>query len=366
MNPNFSPIVRLAALSVCALGAFVLTGWGLGSREMVRILPDSVAMSINTAVLFLVAGILLLSSERQGPRARRLAGVLSWVLVLFPAAILVQHLFDVDLGIDWAEVHRRLVDGHSKPGRTSPNACLGFLAAGIFFRLDLARSRRPGAHRAAQVLAWLVFLIGLTGAVGYFLDLEALYQFASYNRMAAFTALGMTGLGIGLVGLQVRNRPEDSAAATDDAAQITGLAASLLTVLALATGASALGAVKSSYEKSAAENIWRTARARASGAAALIDVPILLSRNLARGPELRASLLALAERPGEAQARERLRQEAEGFLAWRTASSRSASSGRTGRRWCPPARRSSAGRWRASRWRRRKAATCWCGTRAMP
>ncbi|MBC7686267.1 MAG: hypothetical protein H7176_13715, partial [Bdellovibrionales bacterium] len=125
MQQDRSLASEVAGFLLCALGLFVISGWIMGNHAMVRIVPGSVAMSINTALMFLVAGCCLVA------RARRAIEAGAWFIIALSGAILSEHLFDIDLPIDLAGVHDALGDGHAKPGRTAPNACAGFLLAGI-------------------------------------------------------------------------------------------------------------------------------------------------------------------------------------------------------------------------------------------
>src|SRR5690242_13243260 len=125
-----SRITRITGILLCVLSLVVLTGWLIGNPMMVRLAPGSVAMSINTALMFLLCAISLLLHGGARPRSLPLFA-LSGSVVLLSCTILVEHLFDIDLHIDLADIHDALGDGHARPGRTAPNACLGFLFASL-------------------------------------------------------------------------------------------------------------------------------------------------------------------------------------------------------------------------------------------
>jgi PAS domain S-box-containing protein len=272
-------------------------------------------MAINTAFMLLLSGICLLASRLRTAMEQRLYTGISVVLIILPSAILFQHIFNIDLGIDWAGVHAALGDGHAKPGRTAPNACLGFLFAGTVFLLLRNRPVSLLVYRVSITLAILAFGIGITAFLGFVLKLETLYQIASYNKMAAFTAIGITAVGIGLWGLAADLMPLRSNTPANDARQITGLAVALLTVFALATSMVAFGVLKRSYEKSAADNIWHTAKTSASSVSALLTKAILLSKSVSTRPILQISLASLAADPGDTRTKAYLREEARNMLA---------------------------------------------------
>gem|GEM_PF-1115214 len=307
MTTSLSLTARLSGIALCALGAWILAGWAIGDIRLVRVLPGSTAMAINTAVMFLLAGMtVLLSTGRGGPATLLRRGAIA-VLIMLPLLILFQHATGIDLGIDWPAIHAALGDGHGKPGRTAPNACLGFLFAGIVFAMREARPADTPLSRLAIGLSAAVFVIGATAFAGFLLELEVLYQVATYNKMAVLTALGMTVLGIGCLALALGERHTDAAG---DGRRITALSALLLSAFAVVAGVTAFGILKDSYEQSAADSLWRTSRISATGVSSLLDKALLLSRSVAMQPQLHAELLALHRDPGNLRALGQLRATA--------------------------------------------------------
>ena len=116
---------QIIALAIALLGAYVVSGWVLGNEVMVRIVPNSVAMGLNTALLFIAAALCLWPAS--WPRVfSRLPTLCAWLLILLPCAILFEHWRDINLGIDWTALHAIVKDGNPRPGRTAPNTCIGF------------------------------------------------------------------------------------------------------------------------------------------------------------------------------------------------------------------------------------------------
>jgi len=306
--------VLSAAAVLVALGACVLLGWALGVPAMVRVFPNTTAMAINTAAMFFTVGLALAATGLAHPVARPVRALLGLVLLVWPALILLQHLTGADLGIDWAAAHQRLGDGHAKPGRMAPNASLGFMLAGIV--VLLSRRGVPGA-RGIQIASWLagaVLAIGSTAFLGYWLKLEMLYRVASYNQMAALTAVGMTVVGLGLVGLVVQWRAS-LPPKLPDASRATWLAAGLLSLFALATGLVAFGLLKGGYEESASDSILHNASKSAVAVAALLDKNVALGKAIAGRPLLGAAVARLTGDPNDHLAAQQLRSEEQSFLA---------------------------------------------------
>ena len=314
MKQDRSLLTRLTGFMLCCLGLLVLIGWIVGNQAMVRIVPGSVAMSISTALMFFVAGagLLLCAFERAATLAFRAC---CWFLIVLSSLILSEHLFDIDLPIDLVAVHDRLGDGHAKPGRTSPNACLGFLLGGLAMLLSLRGPSSRGAAWSAIILATITFGIGLTAFLGYVLRLDAMYQFAAYNRMAIFTALGMTTLGIGIWTLASLPHELKQHLLEEEAPRITKLATAMMIVFALATSVMSFAVLRDSFEKSAADHHMSTAKSTAFSVAAFLDQIALLSASVASRPVLAAPLQRLRENPGDLPALDALQAAGHIFRA---------------------------------------------------
>ena len=283
-------ITRATGIALCALSCFVLVGWATGSASMVRVIPGSVAMSINTALMFLMSGIAL-DLYRRGRTGSLLFTALASAIVLLSSAILTEHLFGVDLHIDLASVHRTIGDGHANPGRSSLNGSVGFLCAG----LALLLTRTPPQHAARRLalpLSLLSLAIGVAGLLGYLLGLEAMYRIASLNRMAVFTALGMTTLGLGLWSIHAKESGVSSV--HDEAKRITRLAATLLVLFAFVTGLTSFALLRGSFEQSTAQLHVHAARTAAASMGALLRETKMLSSSIAQRPSLLAAMQALA------------------------------------------------------------------------
>lgn len=187
---------KISGLAIVLLGSLVLLGWVLREPTLVRIGPDWVAMVANTAACFVALGAVLLLSNAS-PAAVRVRRSLGSAASLLALGVLVEALFGVNLGLDWPRLHAWLDDGNQWPGRMAPNTSLGFLFAGLVIAFgDYTRNKQQAFFGQLAIL--LVLLLGLTGWVGYSLQLELLFSGLQATRMALPTAVGMTVLGVGL------------------------------------------------------------------------------------------------------------------------------------------------------------------------
>jgi hypothetical protein len=311
MQTSFLNVRKLMGLLLCLLGATVLTGWMIGSSALVRMMPGSVAMGINTAIMFLVAGIHLLMplSDAGNSLIQRSC---AWILVALSSLILLEHLFDADFGIDLARVHAVIDDGQSRPGRTAPNTCLAFLLAGLAFVLH---GRRDTGKRARYIMAGLaiaVVALGFTALLGYIFNLETMYRFATYNRMAAPTAFGLSVLGIGLWRLHIASVVMDDSAQAHEK-RITRKTVGVLSVVALSVGLLGFSLIRDSFEQSAAENARLMARTNAISIANILSSGLQLADVLAHRPSVLASFTRMENKP-TAEARQLMHETARSLL----------------------------------------------------
>jgi PAS domain S-box-containing protein len=284
---------RAVGLLLCALGAVVLTGWAIGSGIMVRIVPGTPAMAVNTALMLIACGVGLIGwkHDRATSRPTAVAGL---ALIALSTAILLEYVFDADFGIDLPAFHARIVEGSARPGRTSPNASICFLMAGIVFALH-GRMRKPS--RLTSVLNAMIAVLtatGLTALLGYLLNLEAMYQIATYNRMAAPTAFGLSMLGIGLWSATHHARPRTVEDYRHEDKRITRLAAALLTVFAIAGGVAGFSVLRRGFEQAAQENLRQAVARDAFIVSESINHARLHARSLATSAPLAARLAALS------------------------------------------------------------------------
>jgi len=312
MQTPFLNIQKLTGLLLCLLSTTVLAGWMIGSSALVRMIPGSVAMSINTAIMFLVAGTAVLTWPHDG-NISLLQKICAGVLVVLPTLILLQYVSDTDFGIDLTQVHAALGDGHSRPGRTSPNACLGFLFAGLAFALYGRRTGGKLARHIAAALVLAVIAIGFTALFGYVLNLETMYRFATYNRMAAPTAFGLSVLGIGLWRVQLASTPVDDTAQAHEK-RITRRTIGVLSLVALSVGIVGFSLIRESFEQSTAENARLMATTNATSITNILDSGLVFAGVLANRPPLLASFAKLERNPNDEVARQAMRGTSESLV----------------------------------------------------
>lgn len=308
-----SPVRQTIAGILAFLGVFVVVGWTSGTESMVRILPHSVAMGLNTALLFIAVAICLSQSDPQTKPAK-LQTIFAWFLVVLPAGILFEHWRDISLGIDWASLHSAVKDGNPRPGRTAPNTSLAFLLAGVVFLAYPRAHLRKSVQFCIAGLTYAVLITGLTALVGYVLKLELLYRLAAYNRMAAPTAIGISLMGVGLLSLRLR-APWYRAATVESAdKRITQIAAAVLTAVAVFAGLTGFTVLKHTFEKSMSDAFLRSTKSSAAEFSAAIDQRLATTAAIVSRPGIQKYLARLNANPRDREALVLLDEVAKSFL----------------------------------------------------
>ncbi len=195
-------IARGASGLAILIGLSVLAGWLLDFRPLMTVLPGFVTMKPNTAVAFCFAGLSLflvsLSAEGQNGRWRTLSVALAGAVVTIGALTLGEYAAGINLGID--ELLFRDFAISRAPGRMAPITAANFVCLGlalIFLRLP---KRTAWAH---ALPGWVAFT-SLLAVVGYFFDVNSLYQSGQFTAVALHTAIGFLTLCIGVWGASSR------------------------------------------------------------------------------------------------------------------------------------------------------------------
>ncbi len=314
MKVNKLGVQTTISFALILLGLYVLCGWALGQEAMVRILPGSVAMGLNAAGMFVVAGLCLFPVK--GKRSLlRVQSILPWLLVILPCVILLEHTLDLSLGVDWPTLHALVKDGNPRPGRVAPNACLAFLFSGIALLVFARNQIGKSVHIGMIVLSGATLLIGVTALLGYALNLEEMYQVAKYNRMAAATAVAITVLGIGLWLRLHSILPSRETDSESPDKRITRAAAIVLTIVTVLTGLLGFSVLKQGFEQSLSDALLRTTKNYATSFATTINQQIEFANIIATRPALQNHLQRINAAPQDREVLDLIDAVAKSFLA---------------------------------------------------
>lgn len=186
--------IRFASISVIIIGIIVVTGWFLKIRLLTTIIPAYVSMKFNTALLFIITGVILYSIISEKWQRWRL--LLSLALTITGISIFSQSVLGFNIGIDEFFVQDYFVtqDGPFPPGRLAQGTSLSFFLLGISFLMINATNTT--LRTFAQFLLHVVSLIAFLAIIGYFLDVPVFYKLSALGPMAVHTAITLLATSI--------------------------------------------------------------------------------------------------------------------------------------------------------------------------
>lgn len=172
-------------------GVIVMIGWYTNNVLLMQIKASYIAMTTNTALLFIFSGIALLALNRNWKYISFSCAVL---IGLFSTVILSQYIFNINLGIDQLLIEPYNTTATQYPGRLAPETCLAF----ILFSLTLITLQGYQRFKISLLfpifLNLFVFIIGFATFLGYLIGITVVYR---YLGMALPTVLGLIFLSIG-------------------------------------------------------------------------------------------------------------------------------------------------------------------------
>jgi diguanylate cyclase (GGDEF)-like protein len=176
------------------LGIVVLMGWLFHIPSLVRIWPGMVGMVPNTALCFIFVGTTLFIQEavNNGKRNTPLY-VVHYLLLTFIILIALSSFFEdfmrFNLKInDWLATDW-LRDMNPTPGRMAPSSSIAFiLYAIIVLMIPLGDSKSIAI--LIQLLSLFILLIGIVSLLIYGMELEFIFDWYKFTKMAVHTACG--------------------------------------------------------------------------------------------------------------------------------------------------------------------------------
>lgn len=190
---NTHPAAKYFGGLIAAVGFSVLTGWAFDIPLLKSIHPSFVTMKVNTALGFLSCGtaLLLLSKTKKCfPLALGAFAALIGLLTL------IEYGVPVDLGIDQILFQEPAgAVGTHYLGRMAPGTAFNFLISGLAIGLFHWKTKRN--HFPAEYLSLVAGIIGYLGLATYVFNVEFLYAFEGYTKMALHTSILFIFLSLG-------------------------------------------------------------------------------------------------------------------------------------------------------------------------
>ena len=196
-RPSLADTPMLAGTTAAAVGVVVLVGWILGADPLRSMLLGPLVMKANTAVCLVLMGVGVVLLSRPAAARNRWVG-LALIAVSTSIAIvtLSQYVTGVDLGIDqllFRDTPGQV--GTVGAGRMSPLTTLSFALLAV---ASFSTTRAP---RIVFPLCVVTLAVSALNVFSFVFDASVPPFLASYSQMALNTALAMSVLAVGVIGL---------------------------------------------------------------------------------------------------------------------------------------------------------------------
>jgi PAS domain S-box-containing protein len=294
-------------VALIILGITVLFGWALRNLAMIRLVPTSLGMVFSTAAGFILVGIALLLPAVKERWASAVQTVIGWTVLLCAAVILAENIFDRNYGLDFPSLHVWIDPGNARPGRMAANTSIGMMFCGLALLL-MRRVTSRGRGIAVHIATFAVFAVGLTGVVGYLLDLEFMYSWFRAVRMALPTAIGMILAGVGLWLNWYSSEWYRSREYFAEDEKVSFAGAATLVVVALTAGIAAFSAQQRAIEKTFNENLGEILKSRVGLFHTVVGHSLLDAGAIAARPDLVRVMRLLRNQPEHPDALARLHE----------------------------------------------------------
>jgi signal transduction histidine kinase len=199
-RPYPSPIQLLAGICgglLIVLGALVLAGRVIDSLWLVQIASGLSPMQRNTALSFVLTGLVLLAIITNHTR------VAFWAAVLVSAVAtltFIQYFMPLKFGIDEVLRSAHVTAENPVPGRISPMAAFCFVIVGSAFT-EVVRSHAARRFAILGVSGLFVSAVGATTCIGLMWGGKEIFAWGGVNHMAFHTGLGFVILGVAATAL---------------------------------------------------------------------------------------------------------------------------------------------------------------------
>jgi diguanylate cyclase (GGDEF)-like protein/PAS domain S-box-containing protein len=277
-------IQTLTGAFLFLLGITVAAGWLFQIRWVIQVQPGFVGMTFNAALCFMLTGIAFISTTLKAPRLSRFPKAVGWFLITLSTWVLAETVFNVDLLIDFPEFFAWLEDGNRWPGRMAPNTCIGFILIGsILIQWQQVQTRTAGL--IIQVATFTLFMVGVSGLIGYSLKLSSFYSWFHAGHMAINTAIGMVLAGIAFWLSWYRSdwyQRRNHLFADDE--RISFLAGAILVVVTFTTGLAGFAASQGNLEKALRDGLRLSLGDRISTFQAQIEQAVSRAESTAHRP----------------------------------------------------------------------------------
>ncbi len=175
---------------ILLVGFIVLIGWVLDVSLLKSISPDWISMKVNTAICFLLAGIILIRLNLQKRKSIfTLTNALSFIILIIGLISLLEFVFNFNAGIDeFFFKDDTIIQGTAQPGRMAPGTAMCFILFSLSF---IIAGTNPGSQVIFQCLSLIPGAIALFAMVSYLFGVKQLTGISENTAMAFHTSLSL-------------------------------------------------------------------------------------------------------------------------------------------------------------------------------
>lgn len=131
---KYSSIIYLASVLVISIGSLVVLGWVMDIKILTTIKVDYASMKFNTAVAFILSGIMLYyCAKNKESRVPIAVKMLAYIIFTIGALTLTEDIFNYNAGIDELLMTdtEKSVAPVVYPGRMSTTAAICFMLVAV-------------------------------------------------------------------------------------------------------------------------------------------------------------------------------------------------------------------------------------------
>lgn len=188
---QFVRISQWITVLLMLMCATTLLGWYADIPLLRTFSSTSGEMKVNTAVLFIIASMALLTMNVREKTSKVVFYFCSVFLIVFSSVNLTAIILKMNMAIDYILFDYGKASGQRNTSM-SPVSSLCF----IFFGLSIVAGKWCKWESEKQALALAVFIIAFFGLVGHAFNVRALYQIEAQSSMAIITALAFFMLAV--------------------------------------------------------------------------------------------------------------------------------------------------------------------------
>jgi signal transduction histidine kinase len=200
---GYEHISRIIAILTISVGVLVVCGWLFDIDELKSVLPNTVTMKFNAAILFIVAGVSLyfVTRIREGDLTKSHTVLLITIMIVFTfmASTVLSIFINVDTGINTVFIEEKSAILTVTPGQPSLGTIACFIIQIPIWISALYSSRL--FTRLSPVLGLSILVLGSVGIVGYVVGQPVLYYSVedTSTAMALATAVLFVLLGCAFI-----------------------------------------------------------------------------------------------------------------------------------------------------------------------